>query len=393
MKPEDVTNTGPSYVCLWSSLANEKKLMFTIPTSSRGKPWSRVQLFVESVCGPLRGRFKLKDMSGTEMKTEPNTCISPGDYTLDSVDGNAELVFVEKKCGIVPSGRVGTSLSCTVASTILPSSHDTESASGGGSGSLQSVSPGIPKAGSKRKSDDTEDDSQRNALYPNFITAVYQRDNHCVISKSSTNLEASHILAHSWWNNTTGRRAVLPASVATTVHTLRDKIDDVRNGLLLRGDLAKAFGHGDFSLQLEGGHYRVVALSQAFESLDGVMLDENQRVTRDGSSWWKSKLPHPALVAFHLKQSVFAHMVVAGSDDYSSDCDGDDFCSAVGGEAAHEEGSHVSESLRETPCRGKHAEHTSAASDGRGGAATAGAVPTTWLAAARSCTQSSPVQL
>ncbi len=374
MKPEDVqrtqTNTGLSCIGLWSSLANEKKLIFTIPTGSRGKPWSRIQLFVESVCGPMHGRFKLKDMSGNEMKTEPNTYIPPGDYELNSVDGNTELVFVEKKCGIVPSGRrrVGTSLP-----SVVPSSHDTASASGGGSGSLQSASPGFPKAGSKRKSDDTEDDSQRITSCPNFITAVYQRDNHCVISKSSTNLEASYILAHSWWNNITERRAVLPASVVTAVQKLPDKINNVRNGLLLRKDLATAFDHGNSSLQLEDGHYRVVALSRAFESLDGVMLDENQRVTSDGSSWWKSNFPHLDrldLVAFHLKQSVFAHMVAAGSDnpysdfDSYSDGEGDDFCSAVGGVAVDEEGCHVSE--RESPCRGKNTEDTSSASNTRG---------------------------
>jgi hypothetical protein len=174
------------------------------------------------------------------------------------------------------------------------------------------------------------------------------------------------------------------------VQKLPDKIDDVRNGLLLRRDLATAFEHGDFSLQLEDGHYRVVALSQSFESLDGVMLDENHRVTFDGCSWWKSKFPHPDMVAFHLKQSVFAHMVAAGSNDSYSDCDGDDFCSAVGGEAADEEGYHVSE--RETPCRGKHTEDTSSGSDTRGRSATTGSVPTNWLAAALSCTQSSPAK-
>ena len=80
---------------------------------------------------------------------------------------------------------------------------------------------------------------------------------------------------------------------------LTDEIDDARNGLLLRGDLAKAFEHGHFSLQHEDGHYSVVALSQAFESLDGVMLglDENQRMRCDGSSWWESKFPHPELVS------------------------------------------------------------------------------------------------
>ena len=80
---------------LSSSLAN---VVFRISTGSRGKLWSRILLFVESVCGPMHERFKLKDMSGNEMEAEPNTYVSPGHYALEPVDGNAALVFVEKKC-------------------------------------------------------------------------------------------------------------------------------------------------------------------------------------------------------------------------------------------------------------------------------------------------------
>ena len=378
MKQEDVQQTDrkTESIGLWSSLANEKKLIFRTPTASRGKLWSRILLLVESVCGPIHGRFKLQDMSGNEMKAEPNTNISPGHYALEPVDGKAELVFLEKKCGIVPKGPVGTP---------LPES-----------------SPAILSSGSKRRSSNSEADAGRasrdtegNTRCQNFIISVHQRDNHCVISKSSTGLEASHILAHSWWNKTTNRRAILPDTVVTTVQMLPDEIDDVRNGLLLRGDLAKAFDRGHISQQREDGHYRVVALSQAFENLDGVMLDENQRVRCDGSSWWKSSFPHPDLVAFHLRQSVFANLVAAGSYDsyHDSDLDGDDCCSVVGGEApdlSDEDGSQVSE--RQTPCRGKRAEVTSSKSDTRGRSATIGSVPATWLADALSCAQTSPAQ-
>jgi hypothetical protein len=207
-------------------------------------------------------------------------------------------------------------------------------------------------------------------------------------------LEATHILAHSWWNPSENRRGILPKSIVAAVQSLHDKIDDVRNGLLLRTDLATAFDHGHFSLQLQDGHYRVVSLSREFENLDGLILDENRRVKSDGYSWWQSKFPQPELVAFHLKQSVFKHLVACGSHDSDGEFDDDDCCSVVRGEALDEEGNHVSE--METPCRNKvkRTEDTGSASDTRGRAATTGSVPTTWLAAARSCTgvQSSPAQ-
>ena len=126
---------------------------------------------------------------------------------------------------------------------------------------------------------------------------------------------------------------ILPDSIVAAVQLLDDKIDDVRNGLLLRTDLATAFDHGHFSLLLQDGHYRVVSLSLEFEKLDGLMLDENRRVTSNGYSWWQSKFPQPELVAFHLKQSVFKHLVASGSLDSDGEFDDDDCCSVVRGEA------------------------------------------------------------
>jgi hypothetical protein len=161
---------------------------------------------------------------------------------------------------------------------------------------------------------------------------------------------------------------LLPGSVVETVHRLQDKIEDVRNGLLLRRDLATALDQGQFPLQLKDGYYSVVALSRAFKSLDGVlMLDENQRVIRDGTSWWESNFPRSDMVAFHLEKSVLANMVAAGCDDPSNDFDGNECHSALG-ESADDRGSHVSET--KTPCRGKRTEDKSSGSDTHGRSAT-----------------------
>jgi hypothetical protein len=91
MKQERATNSENTAIDLWSFLANEENLIWTIPTGSRGKHWSRILLFVGSVCGLMHGKFSLKDMSANEVKAEWNTYIFPGDYVLEPVDGYAEL--------------------------------------------------------------------------------------------------------------------------------------------------------------------------------------------------------------------------------------------------------------------------------------------------------------
>ena len=305
-------SVGSQTISLWTSVAKKKKPVFNIPTGPRGKHWSRIIEFVESVCDPIDGKFKLKDVSGKEIKPGPDTYITAGYYELEPVDGSSELVFVEKRYEIIPSGPVGKPLAGCVVS--------------GSSVAAESSSPDP----SRKRALDCASNTERSA---NFTIAVYQRDNHCLISKDTTSLEASHILAHSWWNPSENRRGILPDSVVAAVQLLHDKIDDVRNGLLLRTDLATAFDHGHFSLLLQDGHYRVVSLSLEFEKLDGLMLDENRRVTSNGYSWWQSKFPQPELVAFHLKQSVFKHLVASGSLDSDGEFDDDDCCSVVRGEA------------------------------------------------------------
>ena len=43
---------------------------------------------------------------------------------------------------------------------------------------------------------------------------------------------------------------VLPSDIIAKVYSLPAKIDDVRNGLMLRTDLAKGFEQGDYSLEI-----------------------------------------------------------------------------------------------------------------------------------------------
>jgi hypothetical protein len=270
-------SVGSQTISLWTSVAKKRKPVFNIPTGPRGKHWSRIIEFVESVCDPIDGKFKLKDVSGKEIKPGPDTYITAGYYELEPVDGSSELVFVEKRYEIIPSGPVGKPLAGSVVS--------------GSSVAAESSSPDP----SRKRALDCASNTERSA---NFTIAVYQRDNHCLISKDTTSLEASHILAHSWWSKYEYRRAMLPDSVVEAVEYLDDNIDDVKNGLLLRRDLAAAFDNGDFSLQFQDGHYRVVSLTKQFESLDGLMLDENRRVRTTDPAGGSSTCQTPPWLSF-----------------------------------------------------------------------------------------------
>ena len=306
---------------IWSSLKKER-LLFLIPTEARGKIWSRILLFVETVCGPLADNYALRDMAGNEVKPDLNTFISPGEYALEPVSGSPLLTIREKKYSIVPSGKVGNSSGSHSSPAV--GSPRTETAAGAGEPSLAGVT------GSKRhRSPARIRTSESNTRNTSFVKQVYQRDNHCVITKNCKDLEAAHILAHAWWNDSPDRRRALPENIIARVKCLANKIDDVRNGLLLSVDLAKAFDKGEFSLRMEGGHYRIVALDPTYENIDGLMLDENTRLRSDGRTWWAVARPDPELVAFHFRNSVLARVVANGSDDSSSDDSDNESCSTL----------------------------------------------------------------
>ena len=303
---------------IWSSVKREQ-LLFLIQNGDRGKIWSRILLFVETVCGPLADNYALRDMARNEVKPDLNTFISPGEYALEPVGESPLLTIREKKYRIVPSGKAGNSSSSHSSPAV--GSPRTEMAAGAAEPSPAGITS------SKRHRSLTE--SESNTRNTRFVTQVYQRDNHCVISKYCNNLEAVHILAHDWWNDSPDCRGALPDNIIAKVKCLRDKVDDVRNGLLLNVDLAKAFEKGEFSLRMEGGLYRVVAFDPRYEDIDGLMLDENTRLRSDRCTWWAVAGPDPELVAFHFRNSVLARVVANGSDDSWSDGSDNESCSTL----------------------------------------------------------------
>jgi len=287
-------------IVLWPSLPPKPsdKPLLTITCSAHGMPRARIVLFVESVCGPLEGNYKLKTPAGVEIIGDENTRISAGEYALVPDAEGPPLAFKFDPFPIIPSGRLST----------------------GGSQASGSSQPKRDGGGTKRSRQSSSLDAEyENCRISNFKHAIYKRDNHCVITRNYSSVQASHILARAWWG-----RQDLPLEIVQIVQYLPDTIDNVQNGLLLRTDLSRAFDSGAISVECQGNHYRVIAITPEFEEYDGIMLDENTRIRLDGTSWWETNRPHKDLLAFHLRNSVFKHMTAAGSDDESEN--GDDEC-------------------------------------------------------------------
>jgi hypothetical protein len=325
--PSIVPETSESYIAIniWSSLAKQKKPLLSIECDDRGKKWGRILLFVQSVCGELVGKYTLKKISGQPVETQQDTQILPGEYALEPDAGGSTLAVQGPRISIRPSGSLSGNSSILGSPERLGKRARRDSE--------QDLVQADTHAG--EKSNETGLASETDAVVKNtviknkrlgsFMTALNKRDNHCVITGDYTTVEASHILAHAWWNDHIHRRESLPQEIVDVVQVLPDKVDDVRNGLLLRRDLATAFDDGHISLELQANHYRVIAVTPKCEAYDGLLLDENTRIRCDGTNWWASNCPNPKLVAFHLRNSVFKHMVASGSDDESEYADDECF--------------------------------------------------------------------
>jgi hypothetical protein len=309
--------SGNFQISIWTSLTKESRL-FRIPVKNGGRLWSHILLFVESVCGPITGTFALKDMQGRDVISSIDDYVRPGDYALVPISGTVSLRINETRFPIVPCGSMHSSRSPSAAQSAVASTTDSDAG-------LASTSP------VKKRRIESDADSEKVNRKSTFTTKLYQRDNHCVITRDCLSLEGAHILAHAWWTPADNRRHCLPKEIINAVKDFHDEIDDVCNGLLLRTDLTRSFDSGYFSLQLdeEKQHYRVVSLHPLCDELNGIIIDENTRLRSDGQTWWGGNFPSPVLVAFHLKNSVFANLVAAGSDYPERDWDDPEMASPI----------------------------------------------------------------
>jgi hypothetical protein len=132
---------------------------------------------------------------------------------------------------------------------------------------------------------------------------------------------ACHIVAHAWWHPE--RKEQLPEDIKDIIRSLDGGIDHITNGILLHGSVSDAFDRGDISFQFSEGDYYVVSIIPKYESIDGRKVDGSLRTRFDGTVWWgPDDRPNPYLMAFHLRNSVFAHCRgAAGYDEFDSEDD------------------------------------------------------------------------
>jgi hypothetical protein len=279
-------------------------LILRRPCDKSGRKWVSLLAMLQAICKPFSAeeyfvkRFPTKEI----VPLSGDMLIKPGSYCLVPMNGADTLEWGYNPQPIIPSAK-----------SSVPSSPTTYA------------------SGSKKRQ---RNEDENNVLMDaesittialgkvertaRFRERLLQRDNHCCISRVSRGLEASHIVANSWWDSS--RRHFLPEDVVDAIYSLEYSIDSVRNGLLLQRNVASDFDAGDFSLRYDRGHYFVVSLSPRYSHLEGTQMDENLRPMADGTLWWSSKSkPHPILVQFHLRNSVFKHMKGSGEEPSGED--------------------------------------------------------------------------
>ncbi|KAJ3190633.1 hypothetical protein HDU82_003882, partial [Entophlyctis luteolus] len=226
-----VPTTDSFAISIWNAMEDGKKLLI-IPCGSSGRAWTRVQLFLSSVCGDF-------DPSCYSLKTanETNTAVTdlylneldillPGRYYLIPKEGVQPLDVIYEPFPIIPKGknsRLTSGSSSSIGSSSSATKKRTHMAA-----ILNDVDDSVLVDG-------VAEVNNRTTLFEQGIIA---RDNHCVITKEYASTQAAHILAHSWWGDFESRKDLLPQSIRDAVSELKGGINSVRNGILLRTDLA-----------------------------------------------------------------------------------------------------------------------------------------------------------
>ncbi|KAJ3239164.1 hypothetical protein HDU77_011351 [Chytriomyces hyalinus] len=293
------------------AIYNSKDLIIPVPSGPKGRRWDSILHFLQAVCGNFE----------------------PSNYTLkQNVNGELVPIPVDLNLGELVPGRYfvipndGDDLMVDgVGFPIVPKSKLKRNTNSGGPSSPSMLrSPRVEALADDDKESLASSNSESSKRSGQFQESLIARDGHCVVTRDYGVVEAAHILAHSWWGDYANRRDSLPQDIRQIVSEMNGGINSVENGILLNGTLAKAFDEGKFGFVLREGHYYFVAITTDFLHLEGVQVDENLRKRSDDSCWWSEETrPHPRLVEFHFRNSVFKQMRGAASETEDSDSDSD----------------------------------------------------------------------
>ena len=281
----ETSTSFDSNIVLWNDSQSNRgaSTLINVQCGNRGKAWATLEFFLKIVCNfssPVFNSYCLVEyVSGKAVNlAEVELFLLPGVYGLVPREGAVVLQRHGSGLPIVPRGST-----------------------------------------SEDHSETFEGARKRKRVSSTFRESLLQRDNHCVVSRETECLEASHIVARAYWDEY--HRTTLPEHIVTKVSGLEGRIDNVRNGILLSRDLSSAFDRGKISFRFENGHYYLIAFTKEAQEYDGVMMDENLRLKADGCTWWFSSMPDRELMEFHLRNSVFLNCCGRESDVHSDDED------------------------------------------------------------------------
>ena len=294
------------------TITNQKQggaLLLAIPCRSNGRRWNRVLLFLKAVCGDFDIQHYSLSSNNSDIELSDDLVLPPAEYTLSPTDDSqAVLNVIYQPLPIVPRSTLSRR-------------------SSGATTPIEDPSPSSRPQKKARVELDAEnlvvESAKAFGRDATFEKRIVQRDQHCIITRQYRSLKASHIVAHAWWMDHPDRKERLPEDIKKIIRSLDGGIDHITNGILLDGSISDAFDRGDFSFQFVDGHYYVVSITPDYDSIDGVQVDECVRNRWDGTVWWcPENRPNPYLMAFHLRNSVFAHCRgAAGYDEFDTEDD------------------------------------------------------------------------
>ncbi|KAI9348146.1 hypothetical protein BDR26DRAFT_854046, partial [Obelidium mucronatum] len=297
----------PKVIAIYSS--QQDALVISVPTREQGRPWHRILLFLQTLCGNFdMSKYSLKAKATMELVdlSHDSIMILPGDYVTH------------------PNGSESEDLKAQgYAFPIVPTYSRLKRKT---TGSPLNSSPSPTKKTAVSSPDDEDNESvitevtEANNQGSTFREKILTRDNHCVVTRDYSVVKAAYILSHSWWLNSNQQKPPLPVEIRNVIASLDEGINNISNGILLRADLADAFDDGKFSFVFRNGHFYFVAITTDFLALDGIQVDENLRPRSDGTCWWSNEnQPHSQLVEFHLRNSVFRYMKGSALTEEDSD--------------------------------------------------------------------------
>ncbi len=277
-----------SFFTIWADKEQQVQLLM-MGKGEIGRPWHRIELFLQSVCGPFEmTNYSIWDFGEeTEIECVSELPVLPGNYAfLPTTEDIKPLRVVHEPFPLYPTDFPGSY--DTGRFEVYPNREETIRVV---EACLQGIETNLLLKGRLMQRDST-----------GLIRQSVQCSD-CWVCPSEQCLRVSYILGRCWWRNVGNRRRALPGAIADVINGFENKIDDVRNGLLLCSRLARYFDEGHLSFQYFNGQLHVVSITGECEHIDGHLI-----LTHWRGGWSENNKPDERLLAFHLRNSVSKHM-------------------------------------------------------------------------------------